>query len=308
MRTPSHRWCWQTGFTLVEMLVSMSIFVLLVVVITQLFNSASAVTIGGNKHMDADSQARLVLDRMAIDFAHIVKRPDVDYYFLKNSGPGNPNDQMAFFSESTGYYPAAVNGDTPKSNVSLVGYRINTANQLERLNKALIWNGVTASTTGASGTGGLLPTDRPMVYLPQTLLGTWPTITGTDSDYQVIGDQVYRMEICYLVKSGTQNATLSDTPYTAPDTSYNGLQDVAAIVVSIAVLDSKSRLLASAASLAASAGKLEDVSGATIAVPPATLWQTDIRNGIQNGTIGLPKSAATQIRVYQRYFYLDQTP
>jgi hypothetical protein len=149
-----------------------------------------------------------------------------------------------------------------------------------------------------------------MVFLPQTILGTWSNIadSGTDADYQVIGDQVYRMELCYLVKSGTQNAALSDTPYLAPDTTYNGLQDVAAIVVAIAVLDSKSRLLVSASNLTASAGNLEDVSGAVIPVPPATLWQNDIQNGIQNGTIGLPKSAASQIRVYQRYFYLDQTP
>ena len=297
----------KTGFTLVEVLVSMSVFVLLVIVITQLFNSATAVTIGGNKHLDADTEARLVLDRMAIDFAHIVKRSDVDYYFQKNDAPA-PNDQMAFFSESTGYYPSAVTGPTAKSNVSLIGYRIYN-NQLQRLSKALIWNGVTNATTGI-GTNGLAATDRPMVFLPQTIATTWPNITesGTDADYQVIGDQVYRLEICFLVKTGTQNAVLSDKPYAAPDTTYNGLQDVAAIVVAIGVLDTKSRMLVNASTLTASANKLEDVDGATITSPPATVWQTDIQNGIQNGTIGLPRTAAAQIRVYQRYFYLDQSP
>ena len=68
------------GFTLAELLVSIGVLVLLVFLATQLINSATTVAILGNKRMDADSEARQVLDRMAIDFAQMVKRTDVDYY------------------------------------------------------------------------------------------------------------------------------------------------------------------------------------------------------------------------------------
>ena len=40
----------------------------------QLLNSAATITTLGHKQMDADSQARQLLDRMAIDFAQMVKR------------------------------------------------------------------------------------------------------------------------------------------------------------------------------------------------------------------------------------------
>src|SRR6266480_281067 len=72
------------GFTLAELLVSVGVLVLLVVLATQLLNSAATITVLGHKQMDADSQARQILDRMAIDFAQMVKRSDVDY-FLKSS-------------------------------------------------------------------------------------------------------------------------------------------------------------------------------------------------------------------------------
>src|SRR2546426_907484 len=67
------------GFTLVELLVSFGVLVLLVFFVTSLVNSAATITTLGHKQMDADSQARQFLDRMAIDFAKMVKRNDLDF-------------------------------------------------------------------------------------------------------------------------------------------------------------------------------------------------------------------------------------
>src|SRR6266567_1812076 len=71
------------AFTLAELLVSVFVLGVLVFLLTQLLNSATIVTILGNKRMDADSQARMVFDRMAVDFSQMVKQSVVDYY-VKN--------------------------------------------------------------------------------------------------------------------------------------------------------------------------------------------------------------------------------
>ena len=138
------------AFTLAELLVTVGVLVLLVLLFTQLLNSAATITTLGHKQMDADSQTRQVLDRMAIDFAQMIKRSDVDYYikssrFASGSPPGPSgirallqpgNDKIAFYSAVPGYYPSTGS----QSPVSLVAYRLNPQNKLERMGKGLVWN------------------------------------------------------------------------------------------------------------------------------------------------------------------------
>src|SRR6266567_4762411 len=68
------------AFTLVELLISVGVLALLILLVSQLMNSATAVARTGNKHIDTDTQARVILDRMAVDFGRMLKRTDVDYY------------------------------------------------------------------------------------------------------------------------------------------------------------------------------------------------------------------------------------
>src|SRR5262249_50717523 len=152
------------AFTLAELLVTVGALVLLVFLASQLLNSAATITTLGHKQMDADSQARQVLDRMAIDFTQMVKRSDIDYYVKSNPPfgvaglrtvlqPGN--DQIAFYSAVPGYYPTS-NYQSP---VSLVAYRVNADstsskyNKMQRMGKGLLWNAVT-------------PIPAPVVFIP----------------------------------------------------------------------------------------------------------------------------------------------
>src|SRR6266404_2539978 len=98
-----------TGFTLVELLVSVGVLAVLVFLATQLINSMAAITTLGHKQMDADSQARQVLDRMAVDFAQMIKRSDVTFYFKGGTGVSQTgNDQIAFYTATPGYYSTAT--------------------------------------------------------------------------------------------------------------------------------------------------------------------------------------------------------
>src|SRR5204862_7967307 len=68
------------GFTLTELLVTMSVLVLLVFLFTQLLNSAATTMTLRNKRMDADSQARQLLDSMRIEFDQMLTRSTASYY------------------------------------------------------------------------------------------------------------------------------------------------------------------------------------------------------------------------------------
>src|SRR6266513_5769795 len=80
------------GFTLAELLVSVFVITLIILMVTQLMTSATAITRTGHKHIDTDTQARSVFDRMALDFAQMLKRTDVDYFVkgpVNYTGHGN---------------------------------------------------------------------------------------------------------------------------------------------------------------------------------------------------------------------------
>src|SRR5437870_6479440 len=239
------------AFTLAELLVTVGVLVLLVFFASQLLKSAATVTTLGHKQMDADSQSRQLLDRMALDFAQMVKRSDVDYY-LKSSSfatasptpatgcapacsnvystgvrtlfqPGN--DTIAFYSTVPGYYPSTGS----QSPVSLVAYRINAQNKLERMGKGLLWNAVTSSPAPVvfmpipissavpiaeqppppSACG---PTPTPTATASPTPAWAEIASTGSWSDSEVIGPQVFRFEYQYLLKGQTDPAAPAPTP------------------------------------------------------------------------------------------------
>lgn len=319
----------QRGFTLAEMLVSIAVLTLLIVFVNQLVHSASTISTMGNKHMDSDNQARPVLDRMAEDIGGIVKRSDIDYLLKQPANPqtgGNSNtgknDQIAFYSQVEGYAPTVT-----QSHLSLIAYRVNSTptstryNRLERLAKGLIWNGQATPAPTVPPT----PTVVPMVFLPIPLASplasplpspmpvpsptpAWPQ-TGNmaaDPDYELIGPQIFRFEYYYQLLTGD----FTDTPWDIdPPNSHNkidGLRDVATIVVVIATIDPKSRLLLTETQLASLAAQLKDhvkykSPGNSGKVDTALQfkWQTAVNSST------LPKSALTGIHFYQRTFYLN---
>ena len=324
------------AFTLAELVVSVGVLVLLVFLASQLVKSMATITTLGDKQMDADSQARQLLDRMTIDFAQMVKRSDVDYYvkssWFASGVPPVPlgssavrtvlqpgNDQIAFYSSVPGYYPATG----AQSPVSLVAYRVNSDstlpsyNKMERLGKGLVWNAVST-------------TDKPVVFMPIPVASAlpiaelppsptptpspspaWPQAgnMATDASYELVGPQVFRFEYYYLLKNGT----LSDDPMINPHSSLSGMQDVAAIVVDIAMIDPKSKVLLSGSQISQVASQLVDWGNTTCTGCPTQLqWQsttglltTQWRSAINANAIGLPQLPVSGIRLYERVIYLS---
>jgi hypothetical protein len=258
--------------------------------------------------MDTDSQSRQLFDRMALDFAQLVKRTDLDFFGKGTDAPnsvGGPmagNDRIAFYSAVPGYYPPTGS----QSPVSLVAYRVNSLstsssyNKMERMGKGLVWNGVS-------------PTDTPVVFMPLTIgpsaavpLGTWPAATSSSAPdtaaYEVIGPQVFRFEYCYLLTA------TGDLSMTAP----SDISGIAAIIADIAVIDPKSKVLLTDEQLAAlsTSGSGNFLADYTAGMTPGQLrtqWQNKL-NAIPNNinpALRMPASAVAGIRLYERIFYLS---
>lgn len=271
------------AFTLVEIMVAVAVLTILIVLATQLLNSASAITRVGVKHINTDTQARAVLDRIGMDISKMIKRSDLDYYIkqpigynghgqghgwgkkLKNGQQGS--DQCAFFSLVPGYYPPGSSPVQQQSPVSLVAYRINqisgSANytQLERMAKGLLWNGTQNQNNDP----------YPLVFLPNTIsaVNSWTAAVTDDNaqsvdvDYEAVGPQVFRMEYWYLLENGILTDVPWDKDARPAQTSMStptpiGWADVQAIGVAIAVIDPASRALIPSATLLDIASDLDD--------------------------------------------------
>lgn len=312
----------RAAFTLVELLVAMAVLGLLIALVAQMVGGATLAITGGHKGMDADAEARMIFDRMSQDFSKMVRRTDVDYVFKEGSASPQPgNDVIAFYAGASGYYDGAataVPAADQRQDFSVVGYRVIDA-QLHRLAKGLSWG------TTAPGQS------RKMVFLPQTfvrassvtppLTPKWPGIESTppDGDYQVLGELTFRFEYWYQLTDGT----FSDQPYLT-GTSVNGFRDVQAIVVALALLDSKSRAMAGldeasrTANPAAWSAQWQTLQAALPDFVPdspptarASLpgaWIDAVNTGELTGPGTLPPAAAAGVRLYSRAFPLHTSP
>ena len=348
------------GFTLVELLVAMAVLAMFVVLMAQLLESASQASRSSGKRTDADSQARMVFDRMAGDLSRMVRRPDADCLFYKNTN--NASDVMYFYSEGPAYYTNTAPA-TNRGTVSLVGYRVATNAMytnnpvLERLGKGLLWSDAASTNIPiflTTPSGSAIPTN------PSTLAGNWASLLGTaaggytntsdPSSFQTLGDLVCRMEIQFLLTDGTVsdrpilsnapgnwptgptffNATTSDPATTSATPTYTtgsrwwnsstqrgylctsaasnaavwspiGTRDVTALVVTLAILDATSRKIIPAGT-AINGTALADSSSTS---PVAGSWMSTVTNSSFAGSLGIPRAAASQVRIFQRTFPLQ---
>jgi hypothetical protein len=195
---------------------------------------------------------------------------------------------------------------------------------MQRMGKALAWNGVSTGLT-------------PVVSLPQTIGGNWPPAVSPSAadptSYEVIGPQVFRFEYYYLLKgqvvrsitATTYNPIFTDTPWDtriSGHTNVSAMQDVAAIVVAIAVIEPKSKVLLDNSAqvpppndnITRLGAQLIDWGNTTCAgCPSQSQWQTtpgtlltQWQAALDANALGLPRPGISGIRLYERYFYLSQ--
>jgi prepilin-type N-terminal cleavage/methylation domain-containing protein len=301
------------AFTLVELLIAISILVILTLLFASLLNSAAAVTERSGKRIESEGQIRPLFDRMATDFDQMVTRRDIDFYGKGTAAGGAMagNDRIAFYSMAPGDYPSTGS----QSPFSVIAYKINSSlavantavfTRLQRMARGLLMNGDASANNGASP--GI--TDGPLAFSPATISGIWTSITSnatTDSKYELAGPQVFRFEYYYLLTNGTLSATPWD-PTLPGHTDPGGMRDVVAIITAIATIDPKSRVLLTNAQVSTIAGTLADYATGSAPGWLLSQWQAKLDNPINASVKLMPRPALSNIRLFERYHYLGSSP
>jgi prepilin-type N-terminal cleavage/methylation domain-containing protein len=308
------------GFSLIELLVGMSVLLVMMAFLASMMGSATRLTDKTSRNIDASSEAKQILDRIGQDIAGMVNRTDIDQYFL--SSPGN--DQMFVYSQTPGYFDNSI-GTSQQRSLSLIGYRISSsanpslAPALERVAQGLTWSGadnfpflvfpprtsVTQSLAASSGT------------IPLQWASTVNDPDTTPSFWHTVGSQVFRLEICYQLRDGTFTftpPTPSAPPAASTSTSFppapvpGSINDTTGLVVAIAVLDNKSRQIVPAARWKTLIAALPDLTQNDLNATPVRLMESSWNAAINQSTFaaaaGIPSEAAAQVRIYQRFYAL----
>jgi prepilin-type N-terminal cleavage/methylation domain-containing protein len=306
----------RAGFTLVELMVSISVLAILGGLVSQLMGSASRLTSTSKQSSDCDSEARYALNQIASDMARRVNRKDVDACLSKQTG----NDLLYFFSETPGY-SKTLTDPRSRSPVSLVGYRVKEKKtdtksvwELQRYSRALAW----ARTDQDPEMPYVILTGSPATPVPASTLsgsdgkgtgGTFPSVIGQqDSEeqyYQTIAENVLRFEVSLLRKPDLTDPRnpiparmLSDAEI-ATEFSKNGLTNISAVVVTIALIDAQN--MARLSSDGISALRLPDSAAtSTIIKYPLDEWNRQFMSQIAT----VPKAMANGVRFYQRVISL----
>jgi type II secretory pathway pseudopilin PulG len=170
------------------------------------------------------------------------------------------NDALGFYS--------MVSGDVGSRSLSWVAFSVGDADghsSLLRAAKGAGWDGLTFSATQAV------------------------TPSLQDGDFDVLSDAVFRVEYTFRKKDGT----VTNGPLNPWDEGFGG------VVMTVAVLDSRSRQFVTPEAVRALAGELPDPAEGETA---AAAWRNAILSADFGKSSGVPDKAARAVRVFEREF------
>jgi len=260
------------GFTLLEVLVSMTIVGMLCMLLANIAGGTQKVVGETTRRLDADGQAQLVFGRMGADIAGMPRRADIPVSISLNSGTA----AFTFFSEVpsvSGSRGLSVVSYCMKNDSSSGAPVKGNKTSLLRASKGLEWTDTGFMGTAANGTP---------VSMSDTAVSQL-----TDADYDVLASGVIRMNIGCQLKDGSIPGTLA-----AADVSR-----IAAIVVTLVALDESTVKVLTPEQITAIADTFGEAQSGKLA---AGDWEATARN--PDNFPGIPRHAAAALRVYQHFF------
>jgi len=275
---PTHTENSSGGFTLIELMVAMAVFAMMAVLLVVMVDGTSRVTGQSHRRISGDAGARQTLDRISADVARAIMRDDLPFRVDKTVG----NDGISFLANVDGY--------TEGRGMSVISYN-GSNGTLQRGVDATSWtDGSEAmdftSVTNAAANAGYL--ERPGM------------------DYEIIAQDVFRLEIAFLMGDGTIKANIGSptnaTPGVASLASSSGTpasNTIKAIIIGIASIDERSREALGTAGVTALQGAFPD---AGVNQDLIATWE----GYSSNSSYATNTPAVRQsVRVYQRYIPIN---
>ena len=275
---PTHTENSSGGFTLIELMVAMAVFAMMAVLLVVMVDGTTRVTGQSHRRISGDAGARQTLDRISADVARAIMRDDLPFRVDKTVG----NDGISFLANVDGY--------TEGRGMSVISYN-GSNGTLQRGVDATSWtDGSEAmdftSVTNAAANAGYL--ERPGM------------------DYEIIAQDVFRLEIAFLMGDGTIKANIGSptnaTPGVASLASSSGTpasNTIKAIIIGIASIDERSREALGTAGVTALQGAFPD---AGVNQDLIATWE----GYSSNSSYATNTPAVRQsVRVYQRYIPIN---
>jgi prepilin-type N-terminal cleavage/methylation domain-containing protein len=266
------------AFSLVEVLVAMAIFLFMAVMVASITDGVSQIAGQSQRRMSVDGGVRQSLNRISADLSRAIIRSDLPFRIEKKSG----NDGLMFFAAAEGY--SAGRG------ITMLGYEVTNAS-LQRGAEATAWT--------SNGTSALAFTS----VTNAVALNSYLSIDS--SNYEILEPDIFRMEVAFLMGDGSIKSTVGtnagSTTYIASfaSTARTDSSDaIRAVIVTVAAVDSRARALMTPSEYSQLANTFKD---ATPGSDPLTVWKENLKNSIS----GMPQTARENVRIYQRYIYID---
>jgi prepilin-type N-terminal cleavage/methylation domain-containing protein len=324
------------GFTLLEMLVALSVLSILVVFIAKMIGAMQATSQVGTQGTLTDSDARVAFEMIGQDLAAMLKRNDIDFWACNpvagssglaevNSG----NDTLLLFSDV-----ASDDSDIPSGGnrkISLICYQIAASANNPGLNGAslpcLLRSGKAVGISD-SGFMGLKTNGLPIRFsdtgtqsFPSKLL---PSNTSTSSDFDVLASGVVQMVIGFQLYPDNAPITLDDGSaqgLTLPNSqgqivyfppvrkltplgggasvNYLDFTRISAIVVGLVVIDHTTLKLLSPTQVSAISSAFSVPQMNMLPVPS---WQATFNGIIASLKSTIPLPALKSVHIYERMY------
>jgi len=273
----------RASFTLVEMLVAVSVLGIIVLLMAQSANLVSKASRDGTSGVDNFTKSRAMLDLIASDLQHAVIRPDLPIFqtggILNTNGIGgftNGAYAAILFTRIPGIPNAS---SVPVRNISLVSYAIvvptNSSDKiaLERSDLAILWN------QGAD----------------IAFQGDLTTLAGTATPREM-APGVVGFQLSFRRADGTVS-----TQYTG----YNAANPVVAVGVTLAVVGDQALAELTPSFLSQIQSTLtNNTPTATNNIPGVkTLWNANLTSAFYDL---YPKDLATNLKTFERWIVPSQ--
>jgi prepilin-type N-terminal cleavage/methylation domain-containing protein len=281
------------GFTLIELIVTMSILSVILLMALQVTESTRrSIRVSEAKSVN-DAIARRAFDLIARDLSQMIVRDDARIEFKSKNG----NDTFQFYANTRGLTPSA---DVAERSVSLVSYlnEYDSQNGYELKRRTLGHDFDAAAGDNLTlDYDGTKPNDSNTEFDP---------ISNTAQNLQSLSSNIFRFELQYLYENpkATTDKILREVKEpnsTSNDDEFPAQKYLRGITVTLATLDDRSRRAIQVGRLETLAGLFPDASADKDTL---TEWTAERDRLALNGSASLPKDALQSIRCYQRTFLI----